>query len=368
MAKFARLEHVHAHPHYVPMSMEFRPFLMCVHTPDYRSPAVNTDRLGWRVQYAPDGERLDVDRLRDRYAACDVLVGNSTVFGVDATSDHHTTGAHLNRLRVPRDSAVPLISLGIRGSTTQQELLTFLWFRHKLPTIRRVVIVSGVNEPTIVASPEVMHYPDVGAIFGEPRFFNAFREQYAEFDGDPAILARNRVHETINRLWNKHEFVRKLLGEYFQVEPSSTPRLPSPDPRSRLDTLLPWIQACLNTWADLARGAGFHVDYVIQPIIGWTRKPLATMEQTTFSNDLENIPSLRGYANEEFATRYKSRLAAACDAAGIACHDANEWFAQDSVAHLELFTDVCHLTDNGYRVLAEELHHRFFQRTSANRA
>lgn len=358
MAKFARLEHVQAHPDYVPMSMVFRPFVMCIHTPDYHTKSVNTDRLGWRVQYGPNGERLDLDTLRDRYAMCDVLVGNSTIFGVDATSDHHTTGAHLNRLRQRNDPGVPLVSMGIRGATTQQELVSFLWFRHLLPKIRRVVIVSGVNEPTIVASPEMMHYPDVGAIFGEPRFMNLFRDQYAEFEGDPSILSRNRLHEFIHQLWSKHRVVRKLVREIFAADVRTTPRMPTAEPAKRLKMLEPWIRSCFATWADLGRGAGFSVEYVIQPIIGWTGKPLAPFEEMTFSNDLENIPSLRGYANPQFGAMYKARLAALCSEVGIACHDANEWFEHSPMAHAELFTDVCHLTDDGYRVLAEELHRR----------
>src|ERR1700760_631269 len=87
------------HADYYRMAMVFRPFVMAVHEPGFRSDAVNTDEFGLRVQHHLDGTRVEWPRLRDRVDRCSVLVGNSSAFSNDASSDRATLAYRLNELR-----------------------------------------------------------------------------------------------------------------------------------------------------------------------------------------------------------------------------------------------------------------------------
>ena len=109
---------------------------MYINEPNYRSKAVNTDQMGFRLQYLNGEEPMEWSALRAEFQECDVLVGNSTVFGVDAPSDKATISHHLNSsFKDPRGT--PVINLGVRGATSQQEVVMFQAMRRFMPPVRR---------------------------------------------------------------------------------------------------------------------------------------------------------------------------------------------------------------------------------------
>jgi hypothetical protein len=349
---------------YAGMRMEFRPFVMFMNPADYRSVAVNTDRLGFRRQYDPWDKPIDLDRL-DAYEACDVFVGNSAAFGVDASSDKATIAAALNRLRCrPGETYIPLINLAVRGATLQQELATFLVARKFLPPVRNIVSLSGIIEAMYCIMQRAMLYPDWGAVNNEMDFFHEMEEKYCS-DQEPFNRWLQALHGWIDtRL--RHSTVAHILFQHYCKLTHYDQRLaPMPAPRpvpslndGKREAVLARVANDLDTWSALARGIGARMHYVLQPVIGWTKKRLAPTEQKIMAVDRINIPSLQRYAHQGFHRGFAADLRRLCQAAGIDFHDANLWFDAAECDGRSLFTDVCHMSDEGSEILAQYLAER----------
>ena len=82
-----RLEYYPHHADYVAHANEFRPLVTTMGEANYRSSALNTDELGFRIQHLYDGEAIDFGTLREKVGDCNLMLGGSTAFGVTASAD-----------------------------------------------------------------------------------------------------------------------------------------------------------------------------------------------------------------------------------------------------------------------------------------
>jgi len=117
----------------------------------------------------------------------------------------------------------------------------------------------------------------------------------------------------------------------------------------------------MHNWSALARGMGTKIDFVLQPVINWTKKQLTENEKKLFDVDWDT-PSyyLQHYATQEFYEEYRNRIVRICGDVGIAFHDANEWVNDFAYRDETMFIDVCHLTDGGNKLMAELLRRKVF--------
>jgi hypothetical protein len=347
MSDHPRFRHYPHHADYKLQGTAFRPFVMSVQEPGYRTASVNTDRLGLREQYDADGEYLDFDHLQERYVAANVLIGGSTAFGVDATSDRATIPAHLHQ------PGLPCLNLGVRGATCRQELALYLVLKPRLPALRNVILLSGVNEVSLACLEDTVFYPPFGSTFWEPQHFSQCYEQYRQFAANPSLIAIDRLHMLLDRCYFRSAWGRaplRLLAQWFWPKP----RAEKPALRfdEKLDLALGYLENDLETWGALQTGLGFRAHYVLQPIAGWTLKPLSAVERELLDADRALIPSIGQYTGGEVHARCVERIRAACERGGIAFHDANPWLDDAAYAGRDLFSDVCHLSDEGNRVVA----------------
>jgi len=333
------------HADYVNLPAMFRPFVMAVHQPLYRSAPVNTDKFGLREQYGPDGAFMDLERLRERWPACNVIVGGSTVFGVDATSDRLTI-AH--RLHEPD---CPCVNLGVRGATSQQELVLFLQLKHRLPPVRNVVLLTGVNNCSLAALEGALFFPEYGGVFSEEYHLNSLLSQHAGRRHPGLFAAKLRLVQWLERL-HRYPPVAWLLDCWARAEVSPPVVETFPE---RLERLHQFLQNDLATWRALAVALGCRVHFVLQPALRWTRKPFSPEEEICFQADCERIASLSRYASGDFHKQYRARIASMCAAVGLPFYDANDWLNAAQLDGQTLFTDVCHLTDAGNAFVADSL-------------
>jgi hypothetical protein len=344
-----RFRYYPQHKDYVALALEFRPFVMATHQPLYRSPAVNTDKFGLREQYAPDGVFLDMARLPSLCAECDVVLGGSTVFGVDATSDKATLPHFLSR---PQQ---PCLNLGIRGATCQQEVVLFLLLKQYLPKVRNVILFTGVNNCSLASLEGTLQFPDFGGIFSEEYHFNSFISQAIHANGSRALWVKQRCCSLVDRLHRRSRLGRWLLGGRRRAEMLGGSSPQPYDFEAKVDSINRFLANDLHTWGCLQQATGCKVHFVLQPAIRWTRKPLTPMEAECFEADVVRIPSMMRYATPEFHTRYRAHISSLCQTHAIDFHDASTWLNEAPYAEKTLFTDVCHLTDEGNRVMAELL-------------
>lgn len=337
----------HFHHHYYEMRLVFRPYVMFVQEPEFNRECVSTDSHGMRHQHIR-GRDYSMSELREHFEECDVMVGGSTVFGVDASSNKTTISALMTE-KAP--DGVPVINLGIRGAMPQQELVAFMMLRHLLPKVRNIYIFSGVNVASYAAQKNSLIYEDYGCLFSEEYNYNLMREQYKLFTASHEDVRRYRTFDWFEALYDKSPYIRGFLRRFLDID-ESRPELPGKNRKEQLNQLLVWFRRDLESWKNI-KSSVESVKYVLQPAIGWNAKALSEREQKIMDEDRTIDKTLSYYATPEFYQGYSEKVAALCYDAGIEFHDANKWFDEPVHAGSDYFTDVCHLNDNGNSAVAE---------------
>ena len=342
-----RLRYYPHHADYLGLEPEFRPFVMFTDRSDYRTASVNTDKFGLREQYDILGDFIRLEALRSSHRQCNVLLGGSTVFGVDATSDRTTISHFLNR------EGTPCINLGVRGATGQQELIIFLLLKQFLPKVLNVVLFTGVNNCALAARSGTRIYPGYGGIFYEGIKPHPDRQQELVGPG------RFRLGRMLDSAYTGSPMFRRALN---LIVGGRRPGKPIESRRAsfseKLSEIMGFVRNDLATWSGLQSADGFKVHFVLQPAIGWGNRPTTPIETECFEADLRLFPETRLFASTEVYRQYREQLRAACSNTGIDFHDGNDWLDDPRFSDEEIFTDVCHLTDGGNRIVAEMLRQR----------
>jgi len=346
-----RLRYYPHHADYLGLEPEFRPFVMFTDQPNYRSPSVNTDKFGLREQYDVEGEFIDLKTVGVAHPRCNILLGGSTVFGVDATSDRATLSQHLHR------DGVPCVNLGFRAATGQQELIIFLLLKRYFDRVLNVVLLTGVNDCALAARPGTRIYPGFGGIFYEGAALSPARQQ--ELLG----VARYRTGQLVDRAFVGSRVVRGAL-QLLLGRGSGAGHQTQVSFEEKLDQSMGFVENTIHTWRSLQSSGGFKVHFVLQPAIGWTRKPLTAIERECFDADVALFPETTLFSSTSTYQQCRDRLAASCERNEIEFHDANEWLDQAPHVGEEIFTDVCHLTDGGARLVSGFLRGRLNWRQS----
>jgi hypothetical protein len=324
----------------------FWPNVMSIAQPGYRSSALNIDSFGFRVQYDAEGKEIDLRNAREQHPACILLLGNSTSFGVGLTSDRKALGHYFSR------PGSPCINLSVRGATMQQEQALYLSHRHLLPPVERIILVTGICDVTIATQPEDQWSEAVGGMHSSQVYF---KQHYARIDatGDLPHLAKRKFltwaeERYMKWPWLQRQFEKRTTAE---PQPAFTKPATAADFAVALPKMLRLMENALANWGDLAKGRGIPVDVVLQPIIGWTTKPLTAIERECFDADLLRIPQLALYTNAATHDQTAAVMRQACLEHGLGFRDANLHF--DKLESKDaLFSDVCHLTDAGTGALA----------------
>lgn len=341
------------HIDYVRMKSSYRPFQMGLNESNYVSKAVNTDKHGLRLQFKTDGAVLALEDCQE--GVFDIMVGGSSVFGVDASSDRSTLPSLMST------SEIQCLNWGVRGASTQQELMTFLSFKRYVPKIRRVIIFSGINLCSISSLKNIMVYPDQGALFSE-RFFleQALETLRVSEDGDPELDdVLTKLNFRVKNACASRPWLRALVGlALSRLDQPSTQYMQSERNvngyEKRVKALLALLANELETWSALAKGMGFQIVYVLQPALRWARKAVNHCEEECISADVNLYPEMELFANSIFYEDYAFQLSSMCRSLGIRFIDAN-LMLNDADGKIPVFTDVCHLTDYGNNFIAKKL-------------
>jgi hypothetical protein len=322
--------------------MAWRPYLMFFQPPDIRTSSCNTDSLGFRFSADPEGNVARTDEWSGKQ--CNVVLGNSVAFSVGATSDTNSLSARLSH-----HSSETWLNFAGRAFAATQEYLTFLFHRHSVGQIKRIVLFSGSNDIYLYYAPKM--FDETFGIF-------FFSEVFAERMKPPQI-----PH------WKKQMW-ESMLPHRFK----SLPAKPEPDldeifaarhpTRERAVALL---VRSLENWKMAAEGFGIELVYALQPVRSWSQKAL-TIEERELAEELSERGSkwnaiLAKVMDEEQHHWYAGRLAEECDRLGIPFIDMSVAFSNHPRNKEWLFLDYLHLTDAGYDVSAEVLT-KYFQRSA----
>lgn len=305
--------------------MRWLPYLMFFHRNNYRSRTVNTDRLGFRHGFGPDGP-LSTSSDLSGFPAVNLLVGSSTALGIGSTSDTATISSMLTR-RSPR---VPWLNFGGCGYSTTQEFLLFSLHRHLLGTIDNIVIVTGLNDLALTGLPGLQG--DFGGFFFSGDFFSKMDE-----------------------LRHEHEKSKR-----FPLRPKSRYRIDpgiAPPPGERVALACAQISRSLDNWRAMADACGARLSFVMQPFSTWVRQQETVEERALFHElDTNGSDSWKLYvpvAGEDVGRRYASGLEKLCTERSIEFLDMNIELAKATSEDQWLFVDRAHFNDTGYAAVAD---------------
>lgn len=351
-----RFKHYPHHLDYYDMRQSPRPFVMHINSPNFNSASVNTDALGFREHFDQDGKFVDWRTYRDTFERCNVVVGGSTVFGVDATDDQKTMTHLLSTEFSPYEDSerLPFLNFGLRAATSMQELMLFMLNMQSLPKIENVILFSGVNNACLCVMPELFFNENSRPMFAEDQLYYSNMEAYRKLEMGRDRLRILKFHDWLDNQFHRKKFLRKLL-QLFQGPMGPRDRMLNTDRSKRMEIVSEYFAQELQIWSTLSAGMGFKLIYVMQPCIGWNNRPLEPIEKELYEEDLRWVSSMSEYTNQTFYSDFKSRTEHACARAGVPFYDSNDYIGQSIGVGKEIFTDVCHLTDAGYADMASYL-------------
>lgn len=322
----------------------YSPYAVSVAQPGYHSKSLNIDSLGFRYQYDLAGRLIDLKTARATYNDCTLLLGNSSVFGVSLTGDSKTLGHFLGK------ENSPCINLGVRGATMQQELAVYLTHKHLLPPPRKIILLTGVCDISLATQPEDLWSGATGGMHSIDTFY---KQHYkcAEMMGGEAAKAKRAFLDWAEDRYHRTKWLQRVFERRVQKGDDVSPLTPS-EFNANLDRVFPLMENVLQTWGWVRESADINIQVVLQPVIGWTVKPLSPVEHQCVHADIVRIPAIPLYANQVVHKQVRAIVQQSCVQNRLTFADANYYF--DAFNNTEtLFSDICHLTDRGTKRLAE---------------
>ena len=300
------------------------PYLMYFHPAGHSSAAVNTDSSGFRYSEA-GGRRYSVADLGDS-GPVRLLAGSSTVFGIGASSDAWTLSSRMTE-HDPRPQ--PWLNLGGRSFNSTQELMLFTLYRHLLPQVEEIVLLSGFNNLGLARLPSSVR-GEHGAFFNCNQFFDAL-----------GTGSQKPVRSRLRR------------GKDQPAAPEPVPSMGEQIAYAAELTL-----RHLDVWRVLAGDLGARLTFVLQPLSGWVRELGSPQEELLFA-ELDQLGNFReAYGDilqQEVCRGYADAIEAGAKKMDVGFLNLGPVLAEAIEPDQWLFVDRIHFTDQGHDFVARQL-------------
>lgn len=301
------------------------PYLMYFHPAGHRSATVNTDASGFRYSEA-HGRRFSV---ADRPEAGPVrlLAGSSTVFGIGASADAWTLSSRMTE-HDPRPQ--PWLNVGGRSFNSTQELTLFTLYRHLVPEVSEIVLLSGFNNLGLARLPASVR-GEHGAFFNCNQFFEAMGSRSQQNQG------RSRLRRSRQQ-----------------------PAAPEPVPgmAEQIAYAADLTLRHLDGWRALARDLGAKLTFVLQPLSGWVREVGSPQEERLFAelDELGSFSEVYGdILRQQVCRDYADAIEAGTRKLDIGFLNLGPRLAEAIADDQWLFVDRIHFTDSGHDFVARQL-------------
>jgi hypothetical protein len=299
------------------------PYLMYFHPAGHRSGAVNTDASGFRYSEAR-GRRFSVaDRAEP--GPVRLLAGSSTVFGIGASADAWTLSSRMTE-HDPRPE--PWLNLGGRSFNSTQELMLFTLYRHLLPEVSEIVLLSGFNNLGLARLPASVR-GEHGAFFNCNQFFDALSPQQNQ---GRSLLRRAKQQPAV---------------------PEPVPGMPEQIAYAADLTL-----RHLDVWRVLAQDIGAKLTFVLQPLSGWVREVGSPEEERLFAelDELGSFSEVYGdILQPQVCNDYADAIEAGAKKMDVGFINLGPRLAEAIAPDQWLFVDRIHFTDAGHDFVARQL-------------
>lgn len=299
-------------------------YVMYFHRVNYRSPVINTDRLGFRISHGIDSQTSAGGEPAN--GPVRLLAGSSMAMGIGATCDQATLASRLWTTHAP---SRPWLNFAGRSHSSAQELLLFLFYRHLLPPVEEIVILSGLNNLALARLPAGQRGDD-GAFFNCGDYFGQMDKLKSQF----------RTHH---------------FGSGGQQTGGDEPVRPL---QVRIADAAALTIRHLESWKQLCAGTDTRITFVLQPLATWVRETAAPQERRLFDelDKISNFWELFGdIATRETARRYAELLQVGCEKIDVNFLDINPLLANSAADDSWLYVNRAHMTDYGLDLVAQLL-------------
>jgi len=331
------------------------PYLMYFHSPDHSSKVLNTDSRGFRISYK--GNHKIEDTLCPSSSSVCLLVGGSFVFGVGATDDGNTIPSKLNMI-----TGHTWLNFGGRAFSSTQELMLFLFYYQQLTNVKKIVILSGLNNLVLYyLSPS--YSKELGSFF----YFSQYKRSMAE----SMISAKRKLARSLLGPFlgegidyqniSKRDLLRQMLpmsgaNASCQAAGCKNARSISAAGNDKADMLFV-LNRDISAWKLFAQALGIDIYYVLQPMANWIDKRPSKEESLLFGA-LDQHPAnhWRVLKQNLGIDQYKwfcGQTRDICADNKIKFFDMNRAISDRKLDGEWLFCDRAHCTDQGYQVVAE---------------
>ncbi len=341
------------------LGMRWYPGIMFFQSSNYRSLAVNTDKLGFRISKDNTGYSSTENYVGlGTKQKISLIIGGSTAFGVGATKDEFSLASLLS---LKNES--PYLNFGGRAFNSGQEFNLFKNFFSKLPPLKEVIILSGANDifltsiksqsfmqPTFLEN-KYCSAMESYSLSAKRKIIRALMNSFVDSAIDwgitsPREILTNATKTTLAKIQH-HLFFKD------RHQDKSLSHVSFNDAAKTLET-------SLICWSSLSKHLDFTLTFALQPMPSWSKKRLSKEETLIFNNlDINNVSTYNTLKQMDHYEGYKmfsSKLQAICDTLSINYIDTNQHLAKRNISSHWMFVDRVHLTDAGYKLLAETLH------------
>ena len=330
------------------MGVRWVPYTMFFQHPNYRSQAINTDGLGFRVSHGGRGP-LRVDDVGGSDPV-NLIVGGSTVLGTGATADRFTLASCLSRMRDER-----WLNFSCRGYNATQELLLFLMHRHRFAGgIDHVIVFSGINTLALEGIPGEFS-SDHGRYYYSYEF-----EHYMQRYNEDLFRRQNAYGWQLDRRDGTR--LRRLLDwtrrRGATVENPADRVIVEEDVpiEARVGRAADATIRALEHWKLLLAPFGARLTFVLQPMASWTKDRLCPQEQDVF-HAIDSCPNnfwrMFGHIlGPDVYARFSTALRDGCERHGVAFADMNALLRNRHLDDTYVFVDRVHFNDPGHELVA----------------
>tara|TARA_Y100000590_G_scaffold175838_2_gene200939 strand:- start:12325 stop:13398 length:1074 start_codon:yes stop_codon:yes gene_type:complete len=327
----------------------WKPYIMYLSKPNFRSKVVNIDQFGLRFNGLENEQVKEIEKnntifnekIISKNKEKAVLIGNSISFGVGATSDSSTASSNLSKL-----SKFHFFNLGGRAFSGFQEIVLFQSLINSLKDIKRIVIFSGSNDLFLIN-----HLSSYDPVLGPYYFNNEFikgmslarnnwKRNFASFLFDP-FIKENVDWSSITK--------KELINRIFKNKNSGK------NPIDKKNILRNLVEKNFKCWSNIQKGMGVKITYVLQPFALFCNKKLSNEEEKIFQElDTTNkgFKTIKSLDKTQYQF-YRDCIAEQCNYLNIDFIDGTDFIDKKNCDKEWLFTDRFHLTDLGYKYISE---------------
>jgi len=299
------------------LSCSYRPYMMFFNKENFKSKNVNTDENGFRLNFVDKKYHTNQDIISKKKEV-NIIFGSSLVFGFGATNDHKTISSLLS-------DQVGEIFLNYGGTAfnSMQEFILFLNYAEKHFKIKRIIIISGINDLYLSFANNLDQYDN---IFFNEKFKNVLKNKKRFYN---IFNFKNQNTSKNNNINNQFEIIRSKYNEIFSL------------------------------WKKLSNVYKFDLTFFLQPFCKWFKNNLSLEEKELF-NILDNSDDfahqkLKEISNKNYYNFFEETINFITKKNNVKYIDLNQKLTKFNNSKDWLFVDRVHMTDLGYLKISKEI-------------